>query len=125
MNVEGLCKQGYMRMLPVEETLASYLSQSEAPLLKAPILSSKLLQTTLRLIGKAYVAVGQAGGALHTMAVLKAYQADLLRDLDQGQGLSLKAVAELCCNTDLTCHATKHTSAIRCQQWYLHRGIYS
>ncbi|XP_048037438.1 DLA class I histocompatibility antigen, A9/A9 alpha chain-like [Megalobrama amblycephala] len=40
----------------------------------------------------AHVAAGQAGAALHTMAVLQAYQADLLKDLDQGQGLSPEAV---------------------------------
>lgn len=34
------------------------------------------------------------GGDLHTMAVLQAYQADLLRDLDQGQGLSDLALQE-------------------------------
>lgn len=32
-------------------------------------------------------AAGQARAALHTMAVLHAYQADLLKDQDQGQGL--------------------------------------
>lgn len=36
------------------------------------------------MIVKAYVAAGQAAGALHTMAVLQVYQADLLRDLGQG-----------------------------------------
>lgn len=34
------------------------------------------------------MAVGQAGDALHTMLVLYPYQANLLKDLDQGQGLS-------------------------------------
>lgn len=56
-------------------------------------------------------AVCQAGGALHTMAVLEAYQADLLKDLDQGHGLSRKAVAELCHTTDLAFWATKQTVA--------------
>lgn len=51
----------------------------------------------------------QAGGALHTMAVLEAYQADLLKD--QGHGLSPKAVAELCHTTDLALWATKQTVA--------------
>ncbi len=35
-----------------------------------------------------YAAAGQAVTSLHTMAVLQAYQADLLKDLDKGQGLS-------------------------------------
>ncbi len=39
------------------------------------------------------------------MSVLQAYQAELLRDLDQGQGLSPEAVA------DLTLRATKQTAA--------------
>lgn len=73
-NVEGLCKP------PVEETLASNLSQSEASSLKAPDLSSKPLQTTSRMIGKAYAAAVRLD--------LQAYQAGLLRDLDQGQELS-------------------------------------
>lgn len=48
---------------------------------------------------------------LHTMAVLQACQADLLGDLDQGQGLSPKAVSELLCTTDLASQATKQTAA--------------
>lgn len=32
------------------------------------------------------MSVGQAGGAFHTMSVLQAYQADLLMDLDLGEG---------------------------------------
>ncbi|XP_016097526.1 glypican-6-like [Sinocyclocheilus grahami] len=42
---------------------------------------------------------GQAGGALHTMVVLQAYQADLLKDLDKGRGMSPEVVEELCCTT--------------------------
>lgn len=40
-NVEGLLEWGYVRMPPVEETLASYLSQGESSSLKAPALPSK------------------------------------------------------------------------------------
>ncbi|ROL45669.1 hypothetical protein DPX16_17785 [Anabarilius grahami] len=58
-----------------------------------------------------YTAVGQAGAALHTMAVLQAYQADLPKDLDQGQGLSPEAVEELRRTTDLALWATKQTAA--------------
>lgn len=46
---------------------------------------------TSQLVGKAYTVAGQAGGALHTMAVLQAYQADLLKDLDGGEGLAPEA----------------------------------
>ncbi len=56
---------------------------------------SKPLQVTSRLNGRAYAAAGQAVASLHTMAVLQVYQADLLKDLDNGQGLLPDEVAEL------------------------------
>ncbi|KAI2647266.1 Tol-Pal system protein TolB [Labeo rohita] len=43
------------------------------------------------------------------MAVLQAYKADLLRDLDEGKGLSPEAVEELCRTIDLALHVTKQT----------------
>ncbi len=43
----------------------------------------------LRLVSKAYAALGMASGGLQIMAVLQFYQADVLKDLDQGEGLSL------------------------------------
>lgn len=46
------------------------------------------LKTTSHLNGRPYTAAGQVGGSMHTTTVLQAYQADLLKDLDQGQGLS-------------------------------------
>lgn len=54
----------YVKMPPVEEPLAGYLSQGEASSLKAPSLPSKPCQTTSWLVGKVYVAAGQADGAL-------------------------------------------------------------
>ncbi len=103
-------ENGYERMPPVEETLASYLSVGETSSLKAPSLPSKPLQETSRLNGKAYAAAGQAVASLHTMAVLQAYQADLLKDLDKGQGLSPDEVAELRRTTDLALRATKQAA---------------
>ncbi len=88
-NVEGVAERRYTKMPPVEETFASYLSQGESSFLKAPALSSAALQATSCLNGRAYVAAGQAGGAL------QAYQADLLKDLDEDKGLSPEAVEEL------------------------------
>lgn len=41
------------------------------------------------------VAAGMAGVALHTMAVLQAYQADVLKDLDEEAGLTPMAAKEL------------------------------
>ncbi len=72
-NIEGMRERGYASMSPVEETLASYLSAGVMSTLKAPALPSKLLRETSRLNGRAYVAAGQAGAALHTMSVLQAY----------------------------------------------------
>ncbi len=64
------------------ETLATYLSPSAASSLKAPVLPTKLLHVSSALVGKGYTAAGKAGACLHTMAVLQAYQADLLKEQD-------------------------------------------
>ncbi len=109
-NIIGMRENGYERMPPVEETLASYLSMGETASLKVPSLPSMPLQVTLRLNGRAYAAAGQAVASLNTMAVLQAYQADLLKDLDNGQGLSPDEVAELRRTTDLALRATKHAA---------------
>lgn len=55
-----------------------------------------------RPVGKAYLVAGQADGALHT--VLQAFQADLLKDLDQGVGQLLEEDLELCRATDPPFH---------------------
>ncbi len=110
-NIAGMRENGYERMPPVEETLASYLSMGETPSLKVPSLPSMPLQATSRLNGRAYAAAGQAVASLHTMAVLQAYQADLLKDLDSGQGLSPDEVAELRRTTDLALRATKQAAS--------------
>ncbi len=44
--------------------------------------------------------------ALHTMA----YQADVLKEMDEGTGLTPEAVKELRRATDLALRATKHTA---------------
>ncbi len=109
-NITGMRENGYERMPPVEETLASYLSMGETDSLMVPSLPSMPLQATSRLNGRAYAAAGQAVASLHTMAVLQAYQADLLKDLDNGQGLSPDEVAELRRTTDLALCATKQAA---------------
>ncbi len=48
--------------------------------------------------------------ALHTMAIPQAYQADVLKEMDEGTGLTPEAVKELCRATDLALRATKHTA---------------
>ncbi len=110
-NIVGMRENGYERMPPIEETLASYPSMGETPSLKVPSLPSRPLQATSRLNGRAYAAAGQAVASLHTMAVLQAYQADLLKDLDSGQGLSPDEVAELRRTTDLALRATKQAAS--------------
>lgn len=84
-----LCKCGRIGLVRICEDAPGRgdVFQGKSSSLKAPALPSKLLQTTPRLNGRALEAAGQAGGG-HTMAVLQAYQADLLRDLYQGQELS-------------------------------------
>lgn len=57
------------------------------------ILMSDSLQAII--VPALYVAAGQASSYLHKMTVRQEYQTDMLKDLDQGQGLSLEAVAEL------------------------------
>ncbi len=55
------------------------------------------------------MAVRQAGVALHTMAILQAYQAEVLKEMDKGDGVTPEAVTELRRATDLALRATKHT----------------
>ncbi len=56
------------------------------------------------------MAAGQRGMALHTMAILQAYQADVFKEMDEGDGLTPEAVKELHKATDFTLRATKHTA---------------
>lgn len=67
----------------------------------------KPLRMISKLNGRAYAAAGQAGGVLHMMAVLQAYQASLLKVLDDDKGLSPEAVIELRRTTDLALQVTK------------------
>lgn len=114
-NIVGLNDKGYGAMPVVEQTLASYLSPSSASSLKVPKLPSRPVRLTSSLVGKAYMAAGQAGTCLHTMAVLQAYQTDLPRDLDDRGEEESDVVAELHRATDLSLRATKETArAIGC-----------
>ncbi|XP_073721072.1 uncharacterized protein [Misgurnus anguillicaudatus] len=109
-TIVGAKTRGYTEMPQVEETLASYLSPGSASSLKKPILPTKPCRITSSLVGKAYQAAGQAGAALHTMAVLQAYQADLLKDLSGGETIDREAFDELRRATDLSLRATKQTA---------------
>ncbi len=106
-NLVGSVEQGYTAMPVIEDNLASHLSPSLAPSWKSrPLLPSKPCRTTSALIGKSYIAASQAGMALHTMA----YQADILKEMAEGTGLTPNAVKELRRATDLALRATKHTA---------------
>ncbi len=109
-NLVSSVEQGYTAMPVVEDTLASHLLPSLAPSWKSRPLPSKPCRTTSALIGKSYIAAGQAGMALHTMAILQAYQADVLKEMDEGTGLTPEAMKELRRATDLALRATKHTA---------------
>lgn len=89
-SIKGISESEYVRLLQVERTLAGSLSLGTATSLKALVLQSKPCQEKSQLIGKVYAAVGQAGGAVHTIEVLQAYQAELLKFLDQGVGMPLE-----------------------------------
>ncbi len=103
--------RGYMMMPQIEETLAGYLSPGSSSSLKKATLPTKPCRVTSSLVGKAFQAAGQAAWkALHTMAVLQAYQADLLKDLSTGRSIDEEAFLELRRATDLSLRATKQTA---------------
>ncbi|ROL54789.1 hypothetical protein DPX16_23773 [Anabarilius grahami] len=108
-NVVGTRKHGYGAMPKAEETLASHLSPEAASSLKAPTFPTKPLKTTSALVGKAYSAVGQAAACLHMMAIMQAYQADLLKDLGDSEEVGADFIHELRQSTDLVLRATKET----------------
>ncbi len=94
----------------VEDMLAGYLSLGSASSFKAPVLPTKPLRTSSALFGKAYTAAGQAGGFLLTMAVLQAYQADPLKEIDEREDIKNDNIAELRRATDLSLRDTKETA---------------
>lgn len=74
---------------------------------------SKLCRTMSALTSKSFSADGQAASALHIMAVLQVYQAQLLRDMDKSV-LDPADFKKLRSATHLALHATKATAqAIR------------
>ncbi len=56
------------------------------------------------------MAAGQAGSALHTMAIRQAYQVEVLKEMDEGDGVTRETVKELRRATDLALRATKHAT---------------
>ncbi len=72
-------------------------------------LPTKPLRTSSSLVGKAYMAAGQAGACLHTMSVLQAYQADLLKEMDEGEDIKNDDIAELHRATDISLRGHRKT----------------
>lgn len=60
-----------------------------------PLLPSNPCSVTSALVRKSYMTAGQAGVAFHTLTVLRAYHADVLKELDEDDGLAADAVKEL------------------------------
>lgn len=109
-NVMGLKEHGYVAMPKVEQALGNHLSPSTASFFCTPTLPPGPSQVTSCLVGKAYKAAGQAGGALHTLSVLQAYQARMLEDLDTGKGIGPEAVTEVRKAIDLSLRTIKQTA---------------
>lgn len=103
----GFKQHDYGAMPRVKETFASYLSLESALPLKAPTLPTKPLRATSTMVGKAYSAAGQAAACQHTMTTLLTYQAELLRDIDEGGEPSTDVIKELRQAADLSLWATK------------------
>ncbi len=93
----GLKECGYRAMPQVEQTLASstwdQLSVPRCGIISED--SGTAHQATAHYIYKGYAAAGRAGACLHTMAVLQAYQADLLEYLDEREEIKAKDISEL------------------------------
>ncbi len=110
-NLFGSVEQGYAAVLVIEDMLAAHLSPTSAPSWRFhPLLPSKPCRTTSALIGKSYMAAGQAGAALHTMAILQAYQAEVLKEMNEGDGVTPEAVRMLRRATDLALVLLSSTS---------------
>ncbi len=109
-NAVGMNECGYGNIPRFEDTLAAYLSPGGASSLEAPVLPTKSFLNSLTLVAKVNTTAGQAGGCLHTMAVLQAYQADQLKEMDEGDEIKNEDIVELCRATDLSLRAIKETA---------------
>ena len=105
-TVDGAGDRGYLCIPPVEAAVASHLCPPSAGRRAQTTLPSKACGVTSSLHGRAYTAAGQAVSALHTMAVLQIFQADLLHKLDE-EGPGAICVADLRSATDLALRAAK------------------
>ncbi len=109
-NAVGMNECGYGNIPRFEDMLAGYLSPGGASSLEAPVLPTKSFLNSLTLVANVNTTAGQAGGCLHTMAVLQAYQADQLKEMDEGDEIKNEDIVELCRATDLSLRAIKETA---------------
>ena len=104
--VVGAKEKGYHSLPPVEEAVAAHLCPPSAGRRAKTALPSKACRTTSALHGRAYTAAGQAVSALHSMAILQVFQANLLRKMDE-EGPEAVSLQDLRSATDLALRATK------------------
>ena len=104
--VDGAKGRGYLALPLVEEAVAAHLCPPSAGRRAKTALPSKACRATSTLHSRAYTAAGQAASALHTMATLQIFQANLLRKLDE-EGVEAISVPDLRSATDLALRATK------------------
>ncbi|XP_056089774.1 basement membrane-specific heparan sulfate proteoglycan core protein-like [Rhinichthys klamathensis goyatoka] len=105
-SVDGAKDRGYLSIPPVGTAVASHLCPPSAGRRAQTALPSKACRVTSAMQGRAYTAAGQAVSALHTMAILQIFQADLLQKLDE-EGPGAICVADLRYATDLALRAAK------------------
>lgn len=108
-HVDQVEAHGYVRMPPVEETVAAHLCLSATSLGAALGLPSKPFGFTAHLANKAYACAGEAASALHSMAVLQVFQAKLLQSLDDGS-VDTDVVRDLRAATDFALMAPKRSA---------------
>ncbi len=109
-QVDGAEAHGYVRMPPVEETVAAHLCPASAKTMGSDIsLPSKPCRMTAHLASKAYSSAGEGASALNAMAVLQVFQAKLLQSLEGGTA-SPEAVNDLRAATDFALMATKRAA---------------
>ncbi len=98
-------------MTVVDDTLASHLSPSLAPSWKSrPLLTTKPCRTTSALIGKSYIAAGQAGTPSTRWPSFRPTRRTFLKRWMRGLVWLQRLWKELRRATDLALRATKHTA---------------
>lgn len=110
-EVDGAEAQLYTSIPPLEESISAHLCPSFAFLNTGATLPGDC-RLTSHIADKAYAATsGEAISALHTMAVLQVFQAQLLKSLDKG-GADPEAFKDLRAGTDFALKATKKTAQV-------------